>query len=541
MATPEGYGESENSISNQIGTRYFYWQSEVFGELPGLIVTPGGIFDDPQDLLGIVERIAEDNKTGMTYVKFNDYVNELNQYIIEHPKHAKNAFMHLGHLHNSVNPISLRNRNKALTYYKEVADGVNNNTDLAQLYILMASCFTLENGQCNMNQIGNYHIKAANADPRFASFLGDAFLFGWGSYADLTLAAHFYAIGMNNGDHGANQKLRYIQYLSTIKNLSEQDSLAYHDFERYAYHSRITGDNDRAFTALASAANRGYTPAYDYLAQRYFNKLTNVHDEGQIRDLTFKWLRKGADEGYAPCIYSLALLVGNEVIDSLKGDVYKKDKNGNYSESDKKRCAEQSFKLLERANRMGSLLSMVEMGDRYLKGNPYGYPEKSLKSALICYTTAANCGSVEAQKRIDQIHREYEREIGEDYMKAIRDMSIQIIEYISVQVEDIFKSIESNAIFRNPRILTNTYTINNSDIDLSDDDPLFAANLAFGYKNIYLLYSNYLSEMNQMGSDLVSHNSETYQNLMRQIRTRALHLPIPMEIKQSKWENWSFD
>ena len=539
IETVKGDCEGEAGSFNRIGNRFFYWQSEVFGEVPDIIVTPGGIFDDPPDLIYIVDRIAVANQKGMTYAQFSGFIDELDQYIADNPKYANNGFMHLGHLYNAVNPATLRNRDKALNYYKEVSENVGSNTDLAQLYILMASCYTQNNGQCNINQVGNYYLLAAVADQRFASLVGDMYLYGWGTYSDLELAAHFYTIGMNHGDHGANQKLRYVQFLSKMKKFNENDSTAFHDFERYSYHTHITGSHDRAFMSMMAAAEKNYVPSFDYLAQYYYNNLSNIHDPAQIRSLTFKWLRKGADAGYSPCIYSLALLVGNDVIDSLKGDIYKKDNNGNFSEKDKKSCAKQSFELLERANLMGSTLSMVEMGDRYFNGTTYDYPAQSLKKALICYTTASMCGSVEAQKKLDKIVNDHENEITQEYIKMIRSTAEEIVEYITVQIEDIFKSIESNANVRNPRILNNTYTLNNCEYEINEEDPLYAANLAKGYQTAYEMYANYLAEMSRMGQEFISGNGETYQDLMRQIRTRALRLPLPIEISQSKWESWT--
>lgn len=530
--------KAQSNNENNIDNKYYYWKNEIFGEMPEIQVTPGGIFDDPADLLTIVAQISKANEQGMNHAQFFQFTNDLNQYIVDHPKYIKNAYMHLGHLNNAVNPSSLRNRQRALSYYQQVANGVNSQIDKAQLYLLMASCYNLGGGKCNINRMSNYYTEATKSDPRFASYLGDLYLYGWGTYRDLNLAAHLYTIAMIYGDRNAINKLRVVQFISQVKHPSAKDSAGFNAYEQYAYMSRIGGEMDKAFSYIQNAAQKDWVPAFYSLANIINKELPQQYDKEEIQQEVFKWLRKGADKQYVPCMTALAIFAYESMCDTAKGPIFKTDNKGNFNDRDRKIVAQQSFDLLNEAASLGNSQAMIELAIRYEQGNEFNIPKKDIKKALFYYKVANNCGSKYCRERIEILSNKIGNSINESTRQSIDEEADKLVVDISLKIQEIFRNIKSNSMLRTPTISQNSYSLSNNDDDINENDPLYGANLAFGYELAYDLYEDYMIEMSHYSNGYRDLNGELYQNLMRNLRQMALNLPIPKEIKQSNWETW---
>ena len=515
------------------------WVSEVLGEDPRIIITKGGAFDNPPTLNDILNRIEETNKRGMTYAQFNGYVKEMTYFLKENPRYRMQTYIQLGNLYNYVHPHTLRNTDRAFQFYNLVLPMVSSSTDKAQIYLLMASCFnSIGSGEGNISELTNYLMKAAEIDGRYASGIGDIVMCGWGNFCDLYLAASFYTIGMQNGDAGSAAKMYILKYIIEHPNWTTDDSLGIFDFERYLYHSRLTNDDDRAFASLISACQRGFIPAYYYAAYNYINN-DKISIEERRKNM-FRWLSKGSQAGYAPCVYGLGKIAETYTIDTAKGDIYKPDTLGNYSEADKKACAKQAFELYQRAANMGSTNAMLELADRYKTGNPYGYPKQDNDKALYYYILCTNFGNSTGIKRIEEMRRDATNtEEFDNKFELAKKQNSNLRTKIESQQQHIFEQILNSTRFQNPMMVATSYNMAHPDIDITNNhDQLLLALLAQNYNNVYKLYMDKMARFSRYEKSYTEGHASFFQERMRELRLRFQSLNLPKEIRESMWESW---
>ena len=541
MPEPESWptGLSDGEITPN---RYHsVWVSEMLGEDPNVMITKGGVFDYPPALIEISNRIEAANERGMSHIEFNAMIHELTNFIQENPRYRKQAYIELGNIYNYVRPVNLRNTDRAFQFYSLALPLANSNSDKSQINLLMASCFNnIDNGSGNISELTNYLMKAAEIDGRYSSGIGDIVMCGWGNFCDMYLAASFYTIGMMNGDAGSGAKLNILNYIIEKPNWSINDSLGFYDFERFLYHSRLTNDKERAFAALISSCQRDFVPAYYYAAYNYMNNQPNISQE-ERRKKMYQWLSKGSQANYAPCVYGLGMLASVYTIDTAKGDIYKPNAEGKYSESERKSCAKQAYELFQRAANMGNANAIMALAELYQKGNEYGYPKKDVEKALYYYILSTHFGNDVGFKRIDEMRAVAgDKEDFERKLAAAESKSKSLHIKFDTQLQQTFEKILNNDHFNNPRMVASSYNMAHPDIDISNNtDQLLLSMLARNYNNVYKLYIDKIARLARWGNSYVSNHITFYQERMREIRLRYQSQNLPKEIRESMWESWN--
>ena len=152
--------------------------------------------------------------------------------------------------------------------------------------------------------------------------------------------------------------------------------------------------------SLRRAAQAGYVPAQFELGTLYM--------EGQAGDSLrqrrtdgMEWLRKAANAGYAPALYNLGTYSQVLCIHPETGKSCQPVIPGTrlYKNEDRKNCALEGHRLIQKAAENGYIPAMLSLGNRYLIGDGYGRKEifrPDRVMARIWFSRAAEAGSPKA-------------------------------------------------------------------------------------------------------------------------------------------------
>ena len=121
----------------------------------------------------------------------------------------------------------------------------------------------------------------------------------------------------------------------------------------------------------------------------------------QRRTDGMEWLRKAANAGYAPALYNLGTYSQVLCIHPETGKSCQPVIPGTrlYKNEDRKNCALEGHRLIQKAAEAGYIPAMLSLGNRYLIGDGYGRKEifrPDRVMARIWFSRAAEAGSPKA-------------------------------------------------------------------------------------------------------------------------------------------------
>ena len=345
----------------------------------------------------------------MNKERYYEYKMILGAYLMRHPKEAVEVNCLLGDLLRYIPTKESRNFERATEYYHMALDEVpiTNKRLRGALNVRMGMSRALDKSATNefTHTIRQFYL-ATKEDPYYASMLGKCFMMGLGVYQDMGLALALMDLGSMSGDNDSYIYQNFIQYMLEHPARSAQAQLSEEKFLMFLTLSHISNDHENALRELFSAAEDNYALAFYQMGRIYDNLLSDdlsEADQNFIKREIFTNYRKAAEAQFAPALYDLAQFCLTYTYDTEKGDVFIKDKKGNYREKDIKEVRNQAIKMIEDAAEKRYEKAYEFLGDLYSKGGEYGVPARDIEKALRYHLMAARRGIKSSQTKMNGI------------------------------------------------------------------------------------------------------------------------------------------
>ena len=324
---------------------------------------------------------------------------QLGEYLLHHPKEAMEANCLLGDMIRYASSKEDRNYDRASEYYymSLLEVPVANKRLRGALNVRMGLSRPLEK---TIYQDFTYTIHnlfyAAKEDPYYATMLGECFMLGLGVYQDMGLALALLDLGAMSGNTDSYLYLNMIQYITEHPAHTAQEELAEEKLFSYMIKARVMNKYDDALEDLISAVEDGNVLAYYKLGQLYndiLNDNFSESDQEYIKDEIFSNLKKAADAKFLPAMFDLALFCMENNYEIEKGNIYQKDKKGNYRDKDLKIVNEKALKMLELTAEMHYGRSYDYLGDLYGMGGKNGIPARNYEKSAYYHLIASQRGT----------------------------------------------------------------------------------------------------------------------------------------------------
>lgn len=384
--------------------------------------------------------------------------------------------------------------------------------------------------------------------PKLCPEYGDLFLFGWGVKNDIFLASNIYYICLLDGNTGSMDQMNYINYFLENTSTRQYDTRCFEGMEHYIYANFILRDSKKAFYAVTMAAELSLPSAMLEMGLLYANNLAGT-DEQLNRQEAFHWFREGANTNYPPAILGLARLCRRNVMDTLQGDIYRKDAKGKYSKEDRDRVNQQIVGLLRRAAEMGHVQAQLDMGYIMMDKPKYGMGAPDYIEAAKWFTAVAQSSSITGERMLNVLQKKMDtasiQHDPEEYAQACLEgqkISNNQQYMFSNTMENILKnnniahpkSIKSTPLKRKltpeQKRLADKYGVTEENYD----DLILAIN----YRNVYDEYCELLKEMSDPSKMVNQSKRRIIQGNMTRLRIYAKGMKYN-QIKQSPWEEWN--
>ena len=479
---------------------------------------------------------------------------EVNQRLVALSKNELlkgNALVRLGQNYADVGLARLRNDSLAVEYFKEAIHylPLPNEKELysqANKYLGHESLYPGE--QQNAFQAIDYLAESFKINPKICPDYGDLFMFGWGVKKDMFLAANVYAICFLAGNTGSLDQMNYINYFLESQSTRQYDIRAFEGMEHFLYASFILRDRHKAFYAITMAAELSLPTAMMEMALVYADNKADADEQNNRRE-AFHWFRESANQNYAPAILGLSRFCRYNVIDTLEGDIYRKDTRGNYSKEIINKVTQQSIGLLRRAAEMGYTPAQIDLGEILMNKPKYGLGKPDYIEAAKWITSAAQSSSTKGEKMLDVLQHKMDtakiQHDPQEYADACtegRKISNNQQYHFSNTLENILKrnnishpsSSKSTPLKRS---VTQSQLKIKEQLGARDND-IDEVILAIGYQNVYEAYADMLQEMSNDSKLVNQSKRRIIQGNMTRLRLYSQYMKYNL-IKQSPWEEWN--